>query len=394
MEIKPVNETGSLRERNKMFCMKCGTKLPDDANFCYKCGYSFGGVINSEEKTLTNVIVPEAETKLVPAKCTNCNASLNVDPNKDAAICPYCNSAFIVSKAINNISINNNVNIDKATISLEGGSVTIKNQVDADNLIIRANEFIKQSEYEKTIEYLNKALDQEPDNGRLRDDVRDAYVKMVFKEIKNGININNDYIEKAVFYDNEKESPLIYELFLYLGVENEKRLLNSEGGFPRENVLKIREYYQSAYNIRDDSMVEKSISRIDYIMDEYVFCRFTDNSLFGGWGKNKNEILFLFDRILITKYPKECFYQDISDTSLERKWINIWHLGSQQYLEPKKEDLNEAYKTLSIFLNQQCLSPRYAELEELGLIGRDETDQFFFPRYSKERIESLIKEIE
>ena len=377
-----------------MFCMKCGTILPDDANFCYKCGYSFGNVINNVEKTLTNVIVPETETKLVPAKCTNCNASLDVDPNKDAAICPYCNSAFIVSKAINNISINNNVSIDKATISLEGGSVTIKNQVDADNLIIRANEFIKQSEYEKTVEYLNKALDQEPDNGRIRDDVRDAYVKMIFMQIKNGIDINNDYIEKAVFYDSAKESPLVYELFLYLGVENEKHLLNSEGGFPREKCLKIRDYYQNAYNIRDDSMVEKSISRIDYIMDEYVFCRFADNSSFGGWGKNKNEILFLFDRVLITKYPKEYIYQNISDSSLERRWINIWYLGSQQYLEPKKEDLNEAYKALSVFLNRQCLSPKYEELEEMGLIGRDETDQFFFPRYSKERIEKLIKETE
>ena len=69
-----------------MFCMKCGTKLPDDANFCYKCGYSFGNIINNEEKMPTNVIVPETETKLVPAKCTNCNASLDVDQNKAAAV--------------------------------------------------------------------------------------------------------------------------------------------------------------------------------------------------------------------------------------------------------------------------------------------------------------------
>ena len=25
-----------------MFCMNCGTKLPDDAKFCYKCGTKLG----------------------------------------------------------------------------------------------------------------------------------------------------------------------------------------------------------------------------------------------------------------------------------------------------------------------------------------------------------------
>ena len=376
-----------------MFCMKCGTKLPDDANFCYKCGYSFGNVINNEEKTLTNVIVPEAETKLVPAKCTNCNASLDVDPNKDAAICPYCNSAFIVSKAINNISINNNVSIDKATISLEGGSVTIKNQVDADNLIIRAKEFIKQSEYEKAVEYLNKALDQEPNNDVMRDAVRDAYVMMIFMEIKKGNSINRNFIEKAVFYDNAKESPLVHELFLYLGVENEKRLLNSKGGFPREKCLKIRGYYQNAYFVRDDTIVGNSISRIDYIMTQYVFCKFTDSSSFVGWGKNKGEIQLLFDRLLITKISKEYLYQDISDINLLNRSISFRYGGSQFFLDSKKDEVNELYETLSVFLKQQCIAPKYEELEEEGLIGRDETDQFFFPRYSKERVEQFIKEI-
>lgn len=28
-----------------MFCMKCGTQIPDDANFCYKCGASIGQAV-------------------------------------------------------------------------------------------------------------------------------------------------------------------------------------------------------------------------------------------------------------------------------------------------------------------------------------------------------------
>lgn len=44
---------------------------------------------------------------LTQAKCTNCGATLDVDSEKEAAICPYCNSAYIVEKAINNYHISN-----------------------------------------------------------------------------------------------------------------------------------------------------------------------------------------------------------------------------------------------------------------------------------------------
>lgn len=53
---------------------------------------------------------------LVNAKCTNCGATLTVDNNKEAAICQYCNSAFIVEKAINNYNITNNINANVVNI--------------------------------------------------------------------------------------------------------------------------------------------------------------------------------------------------------------------------------------------------------------------------------------
>ena len=61
----------------------------------------------------------DLRTRLVPAVCTQCGASLEVDPSQDAAVCKYCNTPFIVEKAIRNYSIQNakidhveNVNID------------------------------------------------------------------------------------------------------------------------------------------------------------------------------------------------------------------------------------------------------------------------------------------
>lgn len=43
----------------------------------------------------------------VPAKCTSCGDTVQVDRDKEAAVCPSCGSAFIVEKAINNYNANN-----------------------------------------------------------------------------------------------------------------------------------------------------------------------------------------------------------------------------------------------------------------------------------------------
>ena len=46
---------------------------------------------------------------LVNAKCTNCGGTLQVDNAKEAAVCPFCGSAFIVEKAVQNFNITNNI---------------------------------------------------------------------------------------------------------------------------------------------------------------------------------------------------------------------------------------------------------------------------------------------
>lgn len=47
---------------------------------------------------------------LVNAKCTNCGGILEVDNTKDAMMCKFCGSAFIVEKAIQNYNITNVTN--------------------------------------------------------------------------------------------------------------------------------------------------------------------------------------------------------------------------------------------------------------------------------------------
>ena len=54
----------------------------------------------------------------VQAKCPNCGGILAVDNSNDAALCPFCNSPYVVEKAINNYNITNN--ITAGTVNVTG----------------------------------------------------------------------------------------------------------------------------------------------------------------------------------------------------------------------------------------------------------------------------------
>lgn len=46
---------------------------------------------------------------IIPGICTQCGATLTVDTEKEAMVCPYCGTAFVVEKAIN--TFNNTYNV-------------------------------------------------------------------------------------------------------------------------------------------------------------------------------------------------------------------------------------------------------------------------------------------
>jgi DNA-directed RNA polymerase subunit RPC12/RpoP len=57
---------------------------------------------------------------LVPAKCTQCGASLEIDSDQEAAVCSYCHQAFIVEKAITNYVISNaTINTETVNVSFQ-----------------------------------------------------------------------------------------------------------------------------------------------------------------------------------------------------------------------------------------------------------------------------------
>lgn len=52
----------------------------------------------------------------VQAKCPNCGGILAVDDSHDAALCPFCNTPYVVEKAINNYNITNNITVGAGAV--------------------------------------------------------------------------------------------------------------------------------------------------------------------------------------------------------------------------------------------------------------------------------------
>ncbi len=57
---------------------------------------------------------------LLKAKCTSCGADLQVDGSRDAAICPYCGSAFVVEKAVANFYGSSVGSINASVVNIYG----------------------------------------------------------------------------------------------------------------------------------------------------------------------------------------------------------------------------------------------------------------------------------
>ena len=113
---------------------------------------------------------------LVAAKCTSCGASLTVDSSKEAAICEFCGTPFIVEKAITNITMNgnNNITVSSAVINIQNGNSTPS----IDNMLKRAKEFEQQGNYATALDYCNKVLDLDVSNASARDIIRSINDKL------------------------------------------------------------------------------------------------------------------------------------------------------------------------------------------------------------------------
>lgn len=83
-----------------MLCSKCGTQLPDEAQFCYKCGAAqssaappapaAAGNVDGKGEQQNKVVAPADTTAL---KCPSCGAPLAPKFGEMVITCAYCGSA-------------------------------------------------------------------------------------------------------------------------------------------------------------------------------------------------------------------------------------------------------------------------------------------------------------
>lgn len=96
---------------------------------------------------------------LVLAKCTQCNANIEIDDTKEAGICQCCGSAFITEKAITNYNtyVTNNV-ISDSSNNVAGANI--------DNLIKLAEHALVAGNGKEIVYYANKVLEINPESSK------------------------------------------------------------------------------------------------------------------------------------------------------------------------------------------------------------------------------------
>ncbi len=70
-----------------MYCLKCGTQLPDDAVFCLKCGTNMAAAKEGKSSSSSPVVAPSGVTAL---KCPSCGGPIATKFGEMIITCEYC----------------------------------------------------------------------------------------------------------------------------------------------------------------------------------------------------------------------------------------------------------------------------------------------------------------
>lgn len=89
--------------------------------------------------------------KLVPAKCPNCGANINVDEEQETTKCEYCGDAILIDKAIQKYQID----------------INVTNVPTLDNYLVLAERSYSQGNYNEAYEYYGDAIRLDPNNYQL-----------------------------------------------------------------------------------------------------------------------------------------------------------------------------------------------------------------------------------
>ena len=98
----------------------------------------------------------------VKAQCPNCGGQLEVDSEKEAAVCKFCQGAFIIEKAINNYNIQHNYNTTQNIVK----NIYGREQPESEDYLKNGDVFLSINDYEKAQTAYQKAVDLNPSDYR------------------------------------------------------------------------------------------------------------------------------------------------------------------------------------------------------------------------------------
>jgi len=133
----------------KMFCLQCGTQLPDNSKFCYICGYQ---IPVSQAETQTNAVIanmPQSSGKKALV-CEMCHSN-NLTKEEGLYVCQSCGTKYTVEEARNLI------------VELTG-PIKIDYSDEISNLYSLARRARQENNSVKASEYYSQIITKDPDN--------------------------------------------------------------------------------------------------------------------------------------------------------------------------------------------------------------------------------------
>ncbi len=203
---------------------------------------------------------------LIKAQCTNCNGLLEVDETKDAAICPYCGSAYVVEKAVNLYKMS--IVVDNATVNVEDGFTKLLNAAEGFEKLEKYFDAYKvyreiTKEYPQKFEgwfgLWNSLITNSLDKGN-------PLTREQIDNYKEAENLASDE-QKVLLYRKRDEYNKIFETQPKKTAVDEAREREKKNIFTPDGVLEVAKYIEAAVL---DEMKYK------HIIDGFL-CRFNDD---------------------------------------------------------------------------------------------------------------------
>lgn len=125
-----------------MFCSRCGKEIADGSVFCNYCG----------AKQSAPAPAPENKNGISFAStiCPNCSGHLNINVKTNTAVCPYCNSRFVLDMD-------------------DSMEEAMQNAAEIETLMDDAKKFEKKGDTESALQCYKKVLELDPDHAEAKE---------------------------------------------------------------------------------------------------------------------------------------------------------------------------------------------------------------------------------